>query len=341
MTSRGPTVLLVAALFLAAGCLTRPPAPAPKARKLVSAWYDYQPGRSADDLRPVADLLTSISVCGALPPPEFVADCRRMGLTVYRLVPGAQGQFDTPASRDATVAACRQVCREAGFDGVDLDFMALPATWREPFNELLRMLADALHRDGKRLATTAFAPPRPEALADFFYDPEVMGRVCDQIEVMCYDLHMALGLHAEWSAIAPHVGLGPASTAPWARDSMRYWLARAPRAKLRMALPAYGNDYEMTPNGKGSQIYAPLPPVPAGQPPECLWLPYEEVHAYRYADAGNRPHLFFASDERSTTAHLATVDALGVPGLVFWNFQAVTPATWDAVRRWLAEPACD
>jgi hypothetical protein len=34
---------------------------------------------------------------------------------------------------------------------------------------------------------------------------------------------------------------------------------------------------------------------------------------------------------------LNTIDALDIPGLVFWNFHAVTPAMWDTVRQWLRQ----
>jgi spore germination protein YaaH len=304
---------------------------------MVSVWYEYRQGGSVAELKPMADILASISVYGDVPPAAFVDQCHAAGIKVYRLMPGAGGCFDTPAHRDASVAEYVRLCREVGFDGIELDFQALGSEWRERFNGFLAAASQALHREGWAFATTVFVPPQTTRTSELFYDPAALGRHCDEIRVMCYDLHISLGLHGEWAGIASHVGFGPASTAPWGREAMAHWLGRVPRKQLRMALPAYGNDYEAMPGGKGTQIYAPLPPMPAGTSNECLWLDYEQVHVYRYLDERQQPHLFYASDARSTEAHLRTVDDLDIPGVVFWNFHAVPPETWAAVRIWLAQ----
>ncbi len=118
---------------------------------------------------------------------------------------------------------------------------------------------------------------------------------------------------------------------------MRFWLDQAPREKLIMGLPAYSNDYALSMKGRGKQVYAPAPQVPERTPLQKAWLWYERLPIYVYAEPDGTPHLFYASDAESTTAHLETVDALDIPGIGFWHFSSVDQATWRAVREWLGK----
>ncbi|MFC1738901.1 glycosyl hydrolase family 18 protein, partial [Planctomycetota bacterium] len=183
-----------------------------------------------------------------------------------------------------------------------------------------------------------YYPPMYKDKLVFWYDPKVIGRTCDMIRVMCYDMYYAPGIadpDPEYLDRTDVHGLGPTSTIPWARDAMKFWLKYVPRKKLIMGLPAYSNDYDMTPGGGGKQVDGPRPTVSAGAKVERIWLPYEKINTYRYIDEKGRPHWFFASDEVSTAAHLKTVDKLNIPGIAFWTYQDVTPQTWKVVRKWL------
>ena len=174
-------------------------------------------------------------------------------------------------------------------------------------------------------------PPRK-----IFYDPKVVAETCDLIRVMCYDQYWAPGRGDPKMTDRPDTqGIGPTSSFAWARAAMQFWLGQAPREKLIMGLPAYSNDYALGINGRGKQVYAPLPQIPAGTPVQKAWLWYERLPIYVYADPDG-PHLFYASDAESTRAHLETVDELNLPGIGFWHLSSVDDPTWKAVRDWLA-----
>jgi spore germination protein YaaH len=309
-----------------------------KSRRHVSAWVPYAKTDTFEKLAPAADILDSVSICGDMPSAGLLAQCRKRGIVTYRLVSGDTAAFDTEEHARATLDGYLALCREPGLDGIDLDFENLDPKYRDAYGRFIAMTADALHRIGKKLSICVYTPLTELDAAPSFWIPELIGRHCDVIKVMCYDLNMAPGLYASWWPLPYSPGFGPTSTQPWARQNMRYWMQRVPPAKLLMGLPAYGNDYVAAPGGRGEQIYAPLPPIPAGKTNEVLWLTHEQVHVYRYLDAQDRPHIFYASDARSTRAHLATIDELDLPGLTFWHYDAVAPETWQAVRSWLARP---
>lgn len=300
------------------------PLKSPKGRRHISPWFRYRDEKSIKELIPHADIIASISIFGK-PTPQFIANCRKLNIETYLLVSGNASAFDTPQHARATIQSYLKQCRGTGLDGIDLDFENLDAALQNRYSAFLKELSRQLHRAGKKLSIcVGFYPPmhkRPPE--NFFYDPKVVGETCDMIRVMCYDMY--------W---APGKGIGPTSTKPWAKDAMKFWLKHVPREKLIMGLPAYSNDYDLTPDAKGKQVTSPKPVLPESASFERVWLPYEQIHTYRYLDDKGHVHLFFASDADSTRAHLATVDELDIPGIAFWYYQAVTPQMWETVRNW-------
>jgi len=74
-----------------------------KPKRLLSPWFVYQGDKSIDALKPNADILDSISVCGGAPK-AFVDQCHELGIEVYLLVGGHDGAaFDTTEGRQELV----------------------------------------------------------------------------------------------------------------------------------------------------------------------------------------------------------------------------------------------
>jgi spore germination protein YaaH len=279
-------------------------------------------------LRSQADIIASISVCGDAPH-EFVAQCHKLDIATYKLVGGKAEAFDTAAHRQETIKKYIRLCQDVGYDGIDLDFEGLDGSFRDHYSAFLRATSRELHRVGKKLSICvsymmSTRRTTSETHMEDFYAPDVVGKTCDMVRVMCYDMYSLSG-----------EGVGPISTQPWAKDAMKFWLQYVPRQRLIMGLPAYSGDFEMTLNGKKERLYrAPTPVVPEGTDVKRVWLPYEQINMYKYLDGKARLHLFFASDVASTRAHLETADQLDVLGMAFWHYQAVTPEMWALVRQW-------
>ncbi len=301
-----------------------------KGRRCVSPWIVYRGEDTIDRLRKHADIVASISVCGNAPA-EFIARCRELEIVTYKLVGGKHTAFDTAPHRKATIAKYLTLCQEVGYDGIDLDFEMLDATYREAYSALLREASRELHRAGKKLSmcVSYMMSTRRTTEGDHmpdFYDHTVVGQTCDMVRVMCYDMYSLSGK-----------GIGPVSTQPWAKDAVKYWLRHVPAERLVMGLPAYSGDFEMKLDGKRTRHYsAPRPVVPMGTTVRRVWLPYEQINTYKYVDAKGVLHLFYASDAAGTRAHLETAERLGVFGIAFWHYAAVTPPMWQAVREWHA-----
>lgn len=311
--------------------------PRPKGRRQVATWIVYSQEKGFDRIQRYADIIDSLSVFGN-PPREFTDRCHSLGIVVYRAVSGNKSAFETPAQARATLDNYLKYCRDDGYDGIDLDFEHLDPALQDRYSEFLRLVSAELHKEGKKLSHCVGFYPGMEQKPPrkIFYDPKVVAETCDMIRVMCYDLYWAPGRgDPKMAARADTQGIGPTSNHPWARDAMRFWLANAPREKLIMGLPAYSNDYALSPTGRGKQVYNSVPASPAGRPAQKAWLWYERLPVYVYYEPDGTPHIFYASDAESTRAHLETVDELDLPGIGFWHFSSVDEPTWEAVRGWL------
>ncbi|MGC9316853.1 MAG: glycosyl hydrolase family 18 protein [Armatimonadota bacterium] len=306
------------------------------APRTISPWFIYQGEASIEALRPHADAVSSISVCGGCPP-EFVQQCHDLGISALLLVGGHDGAlFDTPERRRELIEGYLARCRETGADGIDLDFESLDSRYRDSYSALLREAAEALHADGLTLSMCVSyimstwrtadveAQPGGAQIDGGWFDPAVIGQTCDMVRVMCYDMHSVSG-----------ESVGPVSTRPWARDAMRFWMQHVPRERLVMGLPTYSRDFALTAERRADSLYLPEPELPEGTDVRRVWLPYEEIHQYRYLDADAVAHLFYASDAASTRAHLQTAAELGIDTIAFWHYGAVTAEEWAAVEEWL------
>ena len=123
---------------------------------------------------------------------------------------------------------------------------------------------------------------------------------------------------------------------------MQWWLARVARAKLVMGLPAYSNDYCSLPHyggGNGTQIYRAGPPTVPDEAKEgsveTTWQFFEQIYVHRYTSAvSGQPRIRYGTDERSTRAHLATADELGVAQVGFWTWLSADDRMKSAVYSW-------
>ncbi len=315
--------------------LERPSGRGHASRRRVSPWLCGLDAASVALVQANADILSSVSVAGPTPR-ELTLPCRAAGVAVYALVGGHDGAaFASPATRAELIRAWMERCQRDGLDGIDLDYESLDRACRQDYSALLRETATAFHAADLKLSTcvsyvmctwrTNGTPGGAEADIDGgWYDPDVIGKTCDLVRVMCYDMTSPSG-----------GAVGPVSTRPWARDAMRFWLQHVPRRKLVMGLPAYSRDFVMTAKREAGSPYVPYPQVAAGTAMQRLWLPYEGLYQYRYADPQGTEHVFLASDADSTRGHLESATELGLDTIGFWHAGAVTPPVWAAVREWI------
>ena len=201
----------------------------------------------------------------------------------------------------------------------------------------MRKLSAALHEEGRKLSMcVGYYPAMIEEPFNFWYDPQVIAETCDMVRIMGYDMYYAFGkAQPELLDRDDCQGIGPTCTAPWLKDALCFWTRYVPVKKIILGLPAYGNDYNMIPGKSGSQLFITQPKTAKGTTAEKAWLWYEKVHIYRYQDKNGEPHIFFASDAKSTKALLEIADEFKITKISLWHYSEVDPSIKNVVREWL------
>ncbi len=297
-----------------------------KGRRQIASWIIYNGPDTINDISAHAGVLSSVSIFGR-PTKEFIEQCAGLNVETYLAVGGDESAFDTPENAESSIEGYIRTAKELGVAGIDMDFEQLDPKYQKSFSSFLRDASARLHKAGKKLSIcVGYFPNIPPMNKPYFYDPKVVGETCDIVRVMCYDMHWAGGYTGK---------MGPTSTKPWAKEAMGWWQRTVPGHKLVMGLPAYGNDYNLN-TGKAEQIYLPAPVI-KGKLIRKEWMPYEALNSYHYTDEKGIPHMFFASDSASTSAHLETVDDLDIPAVGFWTHHSVGSDTWKVIRKWLAK----
>lgn len=310
---------------------------AQKAKKSVHTWYLYTEGKNSfKDIEPHKDIIKGLSIFGN-PPKAFIDECHKNDIEVYLAVGGEEGTINTPEKRKKVTDSYVESCLKHGYDGIDLDFEHLKSDVQADYTAFLKEASQKLRKIKKKLShCVGFYPDQYENnTAGLFSKPEVVAATCDLVRVMCYDMYFAPGrfeknlLHR-----SDCQGIGPTASYPFVKNAMEFWAKYVPKKNLVMGMPAYSNDYSLINGEKGKQVYASVPENVNGSLPTPTWLWFEKVNLYEYKDANNHPHVFYASDAKSTASLLKLADDLKIPNVGFWHLGSADANMLQETKKW-------
>ena len=333
----GVAVVVVLAVIAA---LTLPGRLADRDRSLVAAaWLPVWDERSAASLRPALDVggVTEVSptwvtvgLDGELvvtPPTAGVLD--RLDAVGARLLPTVQNFADgdwqgqliadllaDPERADAHREALVDLALADGWDGIDIDYEALPPTAGPQFIAFLTALGADLDEHG--LDLTVAGPARaddgdPGTLA---YSYQLLGEVADQVRVMTYD-HSWSGSEA-----------GPVAPLDWVSSVVDYALGRVPADKLMLGLPTYGYDWVGT---RGEVVSASAAVELADEVgAEPVWDETSASWTFSYGRDGEQ-HTVWYEDARSLRAAQDLAREAGLRGVAIWQLGGEDPEVWPAL----------
>ena len=207
---------------------------------------------------------------------------------------------------DAIVAAAEP------FDGVQIDFEAIPVRDRDNFVTFLGQLKAGL---GPRILSVA-VPARLSAAGDALGYAR-LAAVADRIVVMAYDEH--------WSTSEP----GPVASMDWCRSVAAYARSVVPVDRLVMGLPFYGRawgDRRTNRALKYSAVEELIAEKGIG-----VFFRESGIPRVRYQETVNVD--VYYDDAESLLERMRLYRDSGVRAVAFWRLGQEDPAVWKGVGR--------
>ncbi|KPV43494.1 glycosyl hydrolase family 18 protein [Alicyclobacillus ferrooxydans] len=193
-----------------------------------------------------------------------------------------------------------------GYDGVTLDFEAIPAADRNGYTTFIAGLASILHDHGKILNvvvpadTSTHGEPWNQG-----YDITRIGQSADAVIIMAYDYSY------------PGGPAGPIAPLPWVQQTLSYTVSRIPAQKVILGIDAYGYDW----SGKHTTSFS-LPTIDsfvAAHHIQVKWDATAEAPWYTWTDAKGMNHTTYYENGQSTAAKLALAQSYGIAGVALWR----------------------
>ena len=212
--------------------------------------------------------------------------------------------------RDRLVAEI--VAAAAPYDGVQIDFEAIPSRDRDNFAEFLSMLKLAL---GAKMLSVAL-PARLSEAGDTLGYARLAGMV-DKVIIMAYDQH--------WSTSEP----GPVASLDWCGQVASYAASRVPAAKLVMGIPFYGRSWTDKKLAKAFKHSA----VASLSAEKEIDLPYRdgEIPYFNYEEVVSV--IVYYDDATSITARMRLYREAGIGAVAFWRLGQEDPEVWERIRK--------
>lgn len=228
------------------------------------------------------------------------------------------GFISTPAGREAHAEGIAQLVMTKAYDGIDLDYEAVPAASRADFTAFLAALAGKLHAAGKLLSVTVYAKTSdaPTWAGPGAEDWPAIGQIADSVKIMCYDYH--------WSTSDP----GPLAPLDWIDAVATYAQKTIPNDKITIGLPWYGYNWSRSSSRASSVTYASATQL-AQTNNATIARDVNQEATFTYGD-----HTVFFQD---ATSYRAKVDVVrqkhaAVAGFTAWSAGVEDPAIWDVIR---------
>ena len=260
---------------------------------------------------------------------NYVANAHNAGVKIWGVWTDVDNEVDLSeilhkySLRQQFIGNMISMTKEAGLDGINLDFEKIPSDSGSDWAEFLRELSVATHKEGIVLSVDNYAP----TASTIHYNRGVQGNVCDYVIVMGYDEHWASGGVAGSVASIGFVENGITNTI----DS------GVPAEKIINAVPFYTRVWKT----KDATVTADT----MGMASTAAWceeygveLNWNDETCQKYGEKEMNGTLYqvWLEDAQSIEAKLSVMDAHGCAGVAEWKLGFDTREAWDVIGEYLS-----
>jgi len=245
----------------------------------------------------------------------------KLGLTVMPIIYSGDHEtytfiLENPDLRIRHIIDIRTLVNKMGFDGIEINYEALPYGDRFIFVSFIENLTQHLNYYNKTVCVTLY--PRStgnlSGLACDAYLYEELGKAADYVKLMAYNQH--------WST---HPYAGPVASYPWVEGVVKYAVKTIPLEKIILGTPTYGYDWAVDPYGNTVEIsrnysYMDAERVRKQYGVKRLWNETGRYPYYKYIDnfGHNKLREVHYSDNQSFSYILYLVNKYDIFGVCLW-----------------------
>lgn len=261
---------------------------------------------------------------------NYVERAHNLGLKVWPLINDFnkdvdyKALFSSNAGRTNLINNIVYFIDSCGFDGINIDFESVKASYAEDYLQFLRELSIVMRKKKKVLSIDNYVPTEYTA----HYDREEQGILADYVCVMAYDEHYAGSKEA-----------GSVSSLNWVRTGISKTKEVVDPKKIIVGLPFYTRIWRINPDGsltsKALGMQGGKKRV-AEAGAEKAW---DDVTGQYYAEwkDGNDTMKIWLEEAQSLKNKLSEVDKNELGGVAFWKLGLENEGAWKSVATWLGK----
>lgn len=237
----------------------------------------------------------------------------------------------SPKKRQRHVRDVLALVEWMDFDGIHIDYEALPTRYQDDFTSLIAELGEALHSRGKLLAVALHSKssernPR-EDNGSWAQDWSALAPHVDQLHLMTYSQHTAKS--------AP----GPVASIAWLEPILRYAAEdlRLSADKVFVGMPLYGEEWRRNSDGATFGIDEDLTfrdvqrRIREHDGREFWSSDDASPYGVYEAESGSESIVWF-ENARSSKRKLQLAKELGLCSTVIWRLGGEDPDVWPLLR---------
>ncbi|MBO8128368.1 MAG: glycoside hydrolase [Peptococcaceae bacterium] len=227
--------------------------------------------------------------------------------------------LNTPEYQKRAVQGIVNIVQRYGYDGINMDFEAIPVVDRRAYTEFLRAVVTALPAAYEvAISVPAKTWDNPQHFWSGAFDYQAIGQLFDKVVLMTYDEHFARG--------AP----GPIASIGWVRQVLDYAVTQISPSKTLLGIAGYGYDW---PQGKWARMvsYRDAQDIAARHGVRIQWDQVSRSWYFRYYENGTPREVWF-EDAQSTREKLKLCEEYGLAGIALWRLGLEDHKLWSLLE---------
>ena len=259
----------------------------------------------------------------------YTQTAHAMGLKVWAVVDNINAPeltnkssfLGTQDSRDHLIDQLITECTTYGYDGINVDFELIEASYGQDYVEFIRELSIACRLKGLTMSVDDY----PAYEYNSYYNIREQGIFADYVVIMGYDEHYSGSQEA-----------GSVASIGYVTDGIAMAVERIDPQKVVNAIPFYTRYWKTNAGVVTSEAYGmkDIPEIIANHNMTVTW-DTECGQNYAEATEGDTFLQIWVEDVQSLQLKLDAMTAAGIGGVAEWKLDFETPDVWDIIANYM------